>query len=168
MSGTGKSTLTKYAKGELEAHGTRVLILDGDIVREKYDVTLGFSREDVRKNNFNIAKICENERFNYDVIMVPVISPINSVRCEIKKLLSPGYNLLYISAELDSLKARDPKGLYKKADNGEITNLIGYSDNNHYDEPVDYDFFVDTSSDSDIELSKELFLKFILRKVFES
>ena len=38
MSGVGKSTLSEYAKSELENHGYNILIIDGDVVR-KNDLT---------------------------------------------------------------------------------------------------------------------------------
>jgi len=165
MSGAGKSTLAEYARDELERLGFSVLILDGDVVREKYDVQLGFGRKDVEKNNLNVARLCNDERCDYDVIIVPIISPIDAVRCKVRKLLAPGYNLIFISADIRSLKKRDPKGLYKKADNNEITDLIGYSDSNPYDTPKDYDLVIDTSNKTDIDKSKQLFIEFILKKV---
>jgi len=168
MSGTGKSTLSLYAKGELKRKGLSVLILDGDVIRDKYKTRLGFGREDVEKNNLNVAKLCEGERDNYDVIIVPIISSIDTVRRTVRKNLSPGFHLMYITADIESLKDRDPKGLYKKADNGELIGLIGYSDSNPYDIPQDYDLIVDTSKQVDVERSKELFLNFILQNIIES
>ena len=62
MSGAGKSTLANYLKIELEKMNNSVLMLDGDIVRSRYKKTMGFSREEVEKNNLNVASICEDER----------------------------------------------------------------------------------------------------------
>ena len=123
MSGVGKTTLVEYTKNKLVAQGFSVLILDGDVVRKKYKVKLGFGREHVKRNNFYVAQLCAVDRNNYDVIMVPIISPIDSVRRKVKSILSPGYNLVYICADIESLKKRDKKGLYKKSDNGEITGM---------------------------------------------
>jgi len=168
MSGVGKSTLVEYTSNILVEQGYTVMILDGDAVREKYKVKLGFGREDVKKNNFYVAKLCEEFRDNYDVIMVPIISPIDNVRRKIKSILSPNYNLVYICADIKSLKKRDKKGLYKKSDNGEINDLIGYSDTNPYEIPEDYDLIIDTTQESDIEKSKQLFKKFVMLKVVKS
>jgi len=162
MSGAGKSTLANHAKCELQDRGFNVLILDGDTIREKNDVHLGFGRADVEINNLNIAQLCMQERSNYDVIIVPIISPIDSVRCAVRELLSPGYYIVYISADINSLKERDPKGLYEKADNGELKDLIGYSDSNPYDMPTKYDFIIHTGKCHSVEESKELFVKYIL------
>jgi adenylylsulfate kinase len=164
MSGTGKSTLAEHAKTEIKKKGLTVLILDGDIIREKYDVQLGFGREDVEKNNMNVVKLCEEERWNYDVIIVPIISPIEKVRLNVKKSLSPLYHLLYIRADIEALKERDPKGLYRRADKGELNNLIGYSDINPYDQPENFDLIVDTSNALEIEKSKDIFTRYIIEK----
>jgi hypothetical protein len=57
--------------------------------------------------------------------------------------LEPYYHLVYIEANINSLKDRDPKGLYNAADQGEIKDLVGYSDINPYEKPSDAskDFF---------------------------
>ena len=164
MSGVGKSTLTSHAKLELEKHGLSVLTLDGDFIRNSYNTKLGFGSGDVEKNNLNVASICENERHNYDVILVPMISPIDLVRQKAKKLLSPGYYLIYLEATIKSLRNRDSKGLYSKADSGLIKDLIGYSNSNPYEIPTKYDLKVDTSKKATIEKSKNKFTKYVLDK----
>jgi len=168
MSGVGKSTLVEHTKNKLVAQGYTVMVLDGDVVREKYKVKLGFGREDVERNNFYVVKLCEEYRDNYDVIMVAIISPIENVRRKVKRILSPNYNLVYIFADIESLRKRDKKGLYKKSDNGEIKDLIGYSDTNPYDIPEDYDLIIDTGKESDLKKSKQLFERFVLSKVVKT
>ena len=162
MSGVGKSTLASYAKNELEEKGKSVLILDGDVVRDNYRVKLGFDRQDVKKNNFNVAKICSHERKQYDLLIVPIISPIETVRRKLREILSPNYHLIYITAKITSLRERDTKKLYEKADQGKITDLIGYSVSNPYDIPTDYDLKIDTSNPSDIEKCKNEFVEYLL------
>jgi adenylylsulfate kinase-like enzyme len=162
MSGAGKSTLAEHAKTEMEKTGLSVLIVDGDTVRESYPEKLGFSGDDVRKNNLNIANICTNERKSYDAIIVPIISPSNEVRAIVREMLSENVYLIFVSSDIESLRERDPKGLYKDADLGRIVDLIGYSESNPYEIPSDADLIVDTSSNSDIQESKRIFSEFIL------
>ena len=68
LSGSGKSTLAEYAKVELESLGFTVLILDGDVVREKYKVQLGFDTsnseidyEEVESESIVLASKMDNE-----------------------------------------------------------------------------------------------------------
>ena len=65
-----------------------------------------------------------------------------------------------IETDIDSLKKRDTKGLYKAADLGLINNLIGYSEINPYDKPSDADFVVNTRN-TPLSDSKQLLLGFI-------
>ena len=168
MSGVGKSTLASYASDKLKKNGLQVYILDGDVVRGNYEKQLGFGRKDVERNNLNIARLCKIERGNYDIIIVPIISPIDTVRLAVRKLLSPKYFLIYIKANIESLRERDPKGLYEKADNGDILDLIGYSDSNPYHIPTDADLVIDTSNGHEVEKSKKKIVKFILNSVISS
>ena len=165
MSGAGKSTLAEQARSELEKIGYNILIIDGDIIRENYKIKLGYGKDDIEKNNLNVAKLCNKERYNYDAVIIPIISPLNIVRRTIRKILSPGFYLIYIKADIDSLKDRDTKGLYKKADEGNIHNLIGYSNSNPYEAPTNYDCLVNTSKFSNIKISKEIFTQFVLKKM---
>jgi adenylylsulfate kinase len=167
LSGSGKTTLANCAKKELEATGLSVMILDGDKIRAGYKKSLGFKRSDIKKNNMRIVVICESERKNYDVIVVPVISPIDEVRKITRKKLEPLFYLVYLSCDIDSLRERDTKGLYEKADRGEIVDLVGYSENNPYDVPKDADLVLDTSSSVMLEDSVEVLGNFIRKNISE-
>ena len=58
--------------------------------------------------------------------------------------------------------------LYKKADNGELLDLIGYSKNNQYDIPIKCDLEINTTKKEDLNSSKERFSRFVLKKMFEA
>ena len=145
MSGSGKSTLSSAVKQKLTAQGLTVCIIDGDTVRDSYHRKLGFSRKDVLTNNLNIAQKCLELRNTYDVILVPVISPYQEVRSEVRKRLQPNFHLIYLKATLESLKERDPKGLYAMSDCGDMTGLIGYSQTTPYETPDNVALTLDTS-----------------------
>jgi adenylyl-sulfate kinase len=161
MSGSGKSTLSLAVKQELTEQGLTVCIIDGDTVRESYQQKLGFSRDEVMQNNLHIASLCQKVRLDFDVILVPVISPFELVRQKVRKLLAPDFHLIYLKADLNSLKARDPKGLYQAADNGIITNLIGYSKTTPYEQPGNAELILDTGSQFTTAESTAKFLAYI-------
>ena len=122
---------------------------------------LGFGLQDVEVNNLRIARLCLESKDNgFDLILVPVISPYDEVRKITRSLLGPYYHLVYVETDIDSLKKRDTKGLYKAADQGLINDLIGYSEINPYDKPSDADFVVNTDNVS-LSDSKQLLLGFI-------
>ena len=66
-----------------------------------------------------------------------------------------------VANNIDSLKRRDPKGLYGKADRGKVVDLIGYSKNNPYEVPADADLKIDTSSSLTLESSVKTIVEFI-------
>ena len=162
MSGSGKSTLAEYIKDTYQKEGYSVRIIDGDDIRDRDVEKLGFGRKDVEVNNLRIAKLClDSKDSEFDLILVPVISPYDEVRKRTKSLLEPYYYLVYVEADIDSLKKRDTKGLYKAADQGLINNLIGYSEINPYDKPSDADFVVNTNNNTLLNDSKQSLLGFV-------
>ena len=161
MSGSGKSTLSNHLEVFFEKHSYSIKILDGDAIRNNDDKKLGFGYEDVRSNNLRIATICIEDRDKFDFIIVPVISPYDEIRKEVRNFLSPMFHLIFLKAGIDSLKARDTKGLYAAADRGEITDLIGYSNINPYEIPSEADIVIDTGMDSTIEESRKKLLNYI-------
>ena len=161
MSGSGKSTLAEYIRDTYQKEGYSVSIIDGDDIRDKDTEKLGFGRQDVEVNNLRIARLCLESKDNgFDLILVPVISPYDEIRKITRSLLESYYHLVYVETDIDSLKKRDTKGLYKAADQGLINDLIGYSEINQYDKPSDADFVVNTDNNS-LSDSKHLLLGFI-------
>jgi adenylylsulfate kinase-like enzyme len=162
MSGSGKSTLAEYIKNTYQNKGYTVRIIDGDNIRDRDVEKLGFGRKDVEVNNLRIAKLClDSKDSEFDLILVPVISPYDEVRKRTRSLLEPYYHLVYVETDIDSLKERDTKGLYKAADQGLINDLIGYSEINPYDKPSDADFVVNTNNNTLLGDSKQSLLGFV-------
>ena len=94
-------------------------------------------------------------------MLIPVISPYEKIRQKIRKILEPNFYLVYLKTDIDVLIKRDPKGLYKAADNGEIKDLIGYSDVNPYEEPVNPELIVLMSNNQSVDDSANTVISFI-------
>jgi len=163
MSGSGKSTLSIELKKVLQNNSYSVQIIDGDTIRDNYTSKLGFGRQDVLTNNLNIAQKCLELRNTCDVILVPVISPYEEVRREVRKRLGPNFHLIYLTTTLDNLKKRDTKGLYAQADRGIIKDLIGYSSTTPYEEPEDADLIIETTNQNTINQSIAQLFNYIKR-----
>lgn len=147
LSGAGKSTLANRLRDALVADGKRILILDGDDVRNRLHRHLGFSPEDIRLNNKLIVDLCVENRTVYDAILVPVISPYLDSRAAARRRLEPGFYEIFVRASLCVLHDRDTKGLYRAAQFNEIDNLIGVSPSSPYDTPQEPDLVIDTSDE---------------------
>ena len=161
LSGSGKTTVAEAVAKKLRVtKNLSVKIFDGDTVRDKYHTSLGFSHEHIKLNNELIVKMCE-EHSSLDVILVPVISPFEESRKLAKKTLKSCY-IIYFSANLDSVIRRDVKGLYVKAKEGIIDDLIGFSEKNPYQVPKNPDLIIDSSIGKDnVEDSVQKLFEFI-------
>ena len=167
MSGSGKTTHSNYLGSYFKKHGYSVKVLDGDAIRQNNNKQLGFSYKDVQTNNLRIASLCIEYRNECDILIVPVISPYDKIRKEVRNLLSPMFHLIFLKAGIESLRSRDTKGLYAAADRGEITDLIGYSKCNPYEIPTDAEIVINTGVGSTLEESRQILSEYITRSIIK-
>ena len=121
LSGAGKTTVASLVAARLRAHGLKVEVLDGDVVRTNLSKGLGFSKEDRDTNIRRIGFVCELLSRNGVVAIGAAISPYRAIRDEIRARI-PNFVEVYVECPLDVLIQRDSKGLYRKALSGEIGN----------------------------------------------
>jgi adenylylsulfate kinase len=119
-------------------------VLDGDAVRSTVSRNLGFSREDIYENNRIFIDLCRESMPDYDFLLVPKISPFREHRAETRRELGAAYVEVYVHASLDEVTRRDPKGLYRKARNGELTGMVGVAPGVPYEPPEDSEVVLDT------------------------
>ena len=159
LSGAGKSTLANQLCDVLLERGMKVEVLDGDVVRQNLSKGLGFSKEDRDTNIRRIGFVCHLLTRNDVVAIAAAISPYKSIRDENRKLIGR-FVEVYCKCDIETLKARDPKGLYEKALRGELPNFTGVSD--PYEPPAEPEVVVDTAAEDEaVSLDK------ILRKLEE-
>jgi adenylylsulfate kinase len=127
LSGAGKTTLCNTVFKELLALGFKVEVLDGDTIRKSLNRDLGFSREDRDENIRRIGFVAELLARHGVIVLVAAISPYRHVREELRNSL-PNFIEVYVNAPLAVCEQRDPKGLYRRARNREITNFTGIDD----------------------------------------
>ena len=150
MSGSGKTTLSSDLELYFLEKKAEVYVLDGDDIRGQDKEKLGFGHDDVLKNNLRIAYLCQKLREDYDAIIVPVISPYDDIRLQVREVLEPNFHLVYLKTDIKSLRDRDPKGLYAAADSGLINDLIGYSATNPYEKPSNAEVVIETGNNISI------------------
>lgn len=128
LSGAGKTTISELVATELQARGSRLEILDGDIVRENLSKGLGFSKEDRDTNVRRIAFVADLLSRNGTPVITAAISPYREIRDEAREMMGDRFIEVYIEASVDACAERDVKGLYAKAFSGEIKEFTGVSD----------------------------------------
>lgn len=145
LSGAGKSTLAEALTPKLRAHGKKIEILDGDVVRTHLSKGLGFSREDRDTNIARIAFVAHLLARNGVIVIVAAISPFRETRDNARALIGD-FVEIHVAPPLEECIKRDVKGLYKKAIAGEIAQFTGISD--PYEEPTAPELRIDTSRGS--------------------
>jgi adenylyl-sulfate kinase len=141
MSGAGKTALAIPLEQELRRRGLKVERLDGDIVRQSLTRDLGFSKEDRDKNIERVTFVAKLLTRNGVAVLCSFISPYRAVRAKVAEEVG-NFVEVYCYAPLDTLMARDVKGLYQKAIAGEIPNFTGISD--PYEAPENPDVRIDS------------------------
>ena len=125
LSGSGKSTLANAIDEKLNSNNYNTYILDGDNVRMGLNKDLGFSPEDRKENIRRISEVAKLFADSGKVVMTAFISPYNQDRNEARKLIGDDFIEIFVNTPIDECIQRDPKGLYKKALNGEIKGFTG-------------------------------------------
>lgn len=131
-SGSGKSYLADGLVDWFEANDIPVELFDGDSIRSKLYPDIGFSDEARKMHNrvvINHARLMTK----YNVVnIVSLISPFREVREFARKEIGTMVEV-YLGSTKEVRIKRDPKGLYRKAIDGEISNLTGFD--GVYEEP---------------------------------
>jgi adenylylsulfate kinase len=143
LSGSGKSTIAVAVEKQLNQLGKAVYRLDGDNIRHGLNSDLGFSAADRNENIRRIAEVSALFKDAGFIVLVCFISPYRTMRQFAREKAGPGgFIEVYVQADLETCRQRDPKGLYQKALKGEIPFFTGVSD--PYEEPENPELVVDT------------------------
>ncbi len=162
LSGSGKSTIARCVERALFEDGLQVFRLDGDNVRHGLCSDLGFSRED---RMTNIRRIGHAAKLLYDagqVVICSFIAPYKEDRDFVRALFPDNaFVEIYVQCDIEVCKARDPKGLYAKAERGEIKGFTGVDD--PYEEPAHPELVLDTAG-LDVQETVDRVLRFVKRQ----
>lgn len=147
FSGAGKSSLSVAVEKELHKRGIRTYVLDGDNIRHGLNCNLGFTPEDRTEN---IRRIGEVSKLFVDagvMTLTAFISPYRGDRDMVRAMVSrEEFVEIYVKCSLQECEKRDPKGLYKKARNGEIKGFTGIDA--PYEAPEQPELIVETDQES--------------------
>ena len=129
LSGAGKTTITKaLEKRLLLAMGKNVYNIDGDNLRTGLTRDLGFSADDRAESVRRASEVAQLFSEAGVVTVVSLISPYRKDRDEARaahKQRGIPFLEVFMDVPLSVVKARDPKGLYKKVAAGMIKNFTG-------------------------------------------
>jgi adenylylsulfate kinase len=159
LSGSGKSTIANALESELFKNGYKTYLLDGDNIRHGLNRDLGF--DDAARVE-NIRRIGEVAKLLVDaglIVICSFISPFENERKLVRSLVEDGeFVEVFVDTPLGVCEQRDPKGLYKKARNGEIRQFTGIDSD--YEIPSNPELRIDASALS-IELAVDRIVDFL-------
>jgi len=126
LSGSGKSTIARSLESQLVGRGHLAYVLDGDNVRHGLNSDLGFSPADREENIRRISELAGLFADAGIITIAAFISPYRIGRQHARRIVGPERFIeTYVDVSLDECESRDPKGLYKQARAGEITDFTG-------------------------------------------
>lgn len=138
LSGSGKTTLAEAVQILFKyTLNTRVVIIDGDEIRQGLNSDLGYDENSRTENIRRCAEICRLLNSQGVYVIATLTSPLRVQREMAKEIIGGDERFIefYIKCSIDTCAQRDVKGLYKKFNDGVIKHMVGID--LPYEEPVD-------------------------------
>ncbi len=163
LSGSGKSTLAIALERRLAEEGFYTQILDGDNIRTGLNANLGFSDDDRKENIRRIAEVAKLFARAGLVTLTSFITPKKELRELARSVIgAEDFLEVYVRASFETCAGRDPKGLYAKAQAGQVSQFTGKD--SIFEEPDEPDLLIDTELSS-VEESLDALFREVLPRV---
>jgi adenylyl-sulfate kinase len=147
LSGAGKSTLATALTRELRDRQIPVLELDGDILRNGLCNGLGFSDGDRRENLRRAATVAQLGTVSGLCVVASFITPFEVHRQLVREIIGPArISFIFADAPLAVCRQRDVKGLYARAQAGQVPQMTGIGSS--FEKPVTVDLILSTSTET--------------------
>jgi len=124
LSGSGKTTLSKLLYKRLEQNLPNLVLLDGDDLREALNISPGFDLESRRLNSIRYARLCQLLDAQGIHVICCAVSIDPDAQAENRKKIN-NYIEVLVDVPLEVLRQRDPKDIYRRADEGLLQNVSG-------------------------------------------
>jgi len=163
LSGSGKSTLAIQVERDLHQSKLHSIILDGDNLRNSLNKDLGFTDKDREENLRRACEVAKMLAVNGLVVIASFITPRRKFRESAREIIGKEFfNEVFVKASYKKCKERDVKGLYAKAEKGEINQFTGRG--SEFEEPIAPWLIIETELETPEASAKKL-LDAILEKV---
>lgn len=150
---SGKTTLSREIEKYFRSKGLPIQRLDGDVVRTTISKDLGFSKEDRDKNIERMSYIAQMLSDNGVNVVSAFVSPYQEMR-DFTRSLCKKYIEVFVDCSVKKCKERDTKGMYAKAECGEITDFTGVQD--PFEIPENPEVIVNTEKETIEESLKKI------------
>jgi adenylylsulfate kinase-like enzyme len=128
LSGAGKTSLAAELVSRLREQRKPVVFLDGDELRDVFGLVGEPSAQHARQSRLALAmrysRLCRVLASQGLIVVIATISMFREVHAFNRAVL-PGYFEVYLKVPEEELRRRDPKGIYRRFDVGEIRDVAG-------------------------------------------
>lgn len=159
LSASGKSSLAMALEQALVERGYFCYVLDGDNIRRGLNANLGFSPEDRSENIRRVGEVAALFADAGLICITAFISPYREDRMRARLCCKQPFHEIHVAADLATCEMRDPKGLYKKARAGMISEFTGISA--PYEAPDQAEYVIDNAAEP-LSRSLEKLLAYVL------
>jgi len=141
---SGKTTIAQGVVKRLRTDsGYPAVLLDGDSLRLRLNCDLDFSPEGRKEAVRRAGDVAFELLLQKVWPVVAMVSPFRSDRDRIRRLFPYNYfSEIYVQCSVKGCAARDPKGLYAKAQSGQLDQFTGIS--SRYEAPENPELVLDT------------------------
>jgi len=159
LSGSGKSTIANEVEKQLNLMNRHTFLLDGDNIRHGLNKDLGFTDADRVENIRRVGEVAKLMTDAGLIVLTAFISPFRAERQMVRDMLPNGEFIeVFVDTPLEVAEARDVKGLYKKAREGNLKNFTGID--SPYEAPENAEIRVNT-----VEMSPQEAARHIVERV---
>lgn len=160
LSGAGKSALATAIAERFKAQGECVVLLDGDELREVFGLAAANAQNHGREGRLALAmqyahlgRVIAAQGLTVVIATISLFKEVHAWN----RMHLPGYFEAYLKVPLEELRRRDPKGIYRRFDAGELTNVAGLDLS--IDEPEAADWIAEYMSGKSVDaLADELMM----------
>lgn len=160
---SGKTTLANNLAKKIRYKGIMPIILDPADMKQVY----GYHDDDRDRNSrlkwaFISSRLCKHLAAQGHIVIRPTISLLNEILEWNRKNL-PGYFEIYIDTPIEVLRERDTKGIYRKHNEGKMSNVYGLDF--QADIPSNPDYIVEYDADKTANVVAEEVFKYLKKRI---
>lgn len=159
---SGKTTIANIVFEKISKYDFPIERIDSKDVRE-FIPQIGYTRPDRVRHLKRIEHLTCTLQKNSISVVSSFITPYVESRHSLRRNTT-NYIEIYIKASDETLRKRDRKGIYAKAESGEIKNFTGVSD--VFEEPVNPEITIDTDIMTPEEAA-DMIVKYIKKNVLK-
>lgn len=124
LPGAGKTTLARALVSRLREMSQPVVLLDGDELRALLGQTLGYTREERQHLAMIYARLCRSFSLQGLNVVIATVSLFHQVHAWNRQQL-PAYREIFLDTPLITLRERNQKALFSRAELGAETDVPG-------------------------------------------